>query len=177
MSLRTTIFFWLRAALKDSPQGPPNANRQPQTPPTANRQPPTANRQPPTANRQPPTANRHQPLTANRHPLPTATNRQPPTIVQYCFCGFASCPCLDHGAETVPVNVSFFFFGVTNLFSSLKDSPAEDCRGDDPQGDTVDVSWGHSEVDSAETQCAVVGKGDGLLHLMADLAKRRHASP
>ena len=30
-------FFLLRTALKDSPQGPPTANRQP--PPTANRQP------------------------------------------------------------------------------------------------------------------------------------------
>ena len=32
-------------SVKDSPQGPPTANRQP---PTADRQPPTANRQPPT---------------------------------------------------------------------------------------------------------------------------------
>ena len=39
---------------------------------------------------------------------PTATNRhQPPTIVQYCSYGFVSCPCLDHGAESVPVNVRF----------------------------------------------------------------------
>ena len=49
--------------------------------------------------RQPPTANRHQPSTANRH--------QPQTIVQYCFCGFACCPCLDHEAESDPANVRF----------------------------------------------------------------------
>ena len=53
-------------------------------------QPFESNHQPPqTANRhrQPPTATNHRPLTANRH--------QPPTIVQYCFCGFVlpiSCP-------------------------------------------------------------------------------------
>ena len=78
---------------KDSPQGPPTANRQPPT--AANRQPPpTANRrQPPTANRrQPPTtANRHQPPKANTQPHqlpianhqlpPTATNRQPPPTI------------------------------------------------------------------------------------------------
>ena len=40
LSLRTLIFFLLRTALKDSPQGPPTANRQP--PPTADSQPPTA---------------------------------------------------------------------------------------------------------------------------------------
>ena len=40
LSLRTPISVFV----KDSPQGPPTANRQP---PTANRQPPTANRQPP----------------------------------------------------------------------------------------------------------------------------------
>ena len=34
--LETPNFFWLRTTLKDSPQGPPTANRQP--PPTANRQ-------------------------------------------------------------------------------------------------------------------------------------------
>ena len=85
-----------RTVLRDSPRGPPTANRQP--PPTANRQPPTANRHqppptanrqpqtathrqpPPTANHQPPTANRQPPpTTANRQPPPTATNRQPPT--------------------------------------------------------------------------------------------------
>ena len=45
LSLGTQIFFLLRRALKDSPQGPPTANRH--QPPTANRQPPpTANRQP-----------------------------------------------------------------------------------------------------------------------------------
>ena len=37
-------------------------------------------------------------------------------IVQSCFCGFVSCTCLDHEAESVPVNVRFcsryegFFF-------------------------------------------------------------------
>ena len=50
LSLRMPIFCSLRTALKDSPQGPPTANR---------RQPPMADCQPPTAtNRQPPpTAN------------------------------------------------------------------------------------------------------------------------
>ena len=41
---------------------------------------------------------------ATNHQLPTANRGQPPTIVQYCFCGFGSCPCLDHEAESVPVN-------------------------------------------------------------------------
>ena len=46
----------------------------------------------------------------NRQPPPTAANRrQPPTIVQFCFCGFVSCPCLDHEAASVPVNVRFFW--------------------------------------------------------------------
>ena len=88
LSLRTPFCLLLRTALKDSPQGPPTANRQPPTvtnrqPPTAaNRQPPTAaNRQPPTAaNRQPPpTANRQPPPTANRQPPPTANRQPPPT--------------------------------------------------------------------------------------------------
>ena len=33
--------------------------------------------------------------------------RQPPTIVQHFFCGFVSCPCLDHEAESVPVKAHF----------------------------------------------------------------------
>ena len=36
--------------------------------------------------------------------------RQPPpapTTVQHRFCGFVSCPCPDHEAEGVPVNVRF----------------------------------------------------------------------
>ena len=64
----------LRTALKDRPQGPPTANRQP--PSIANRQPPpTTNRQPlPTAtSRQPPTTNPHQPPITNHQPPPTAT--------------------------------------------------------------------------------------------------------
>ena len=64
--------------------------------------------QPPrTSNRQPPqTANRQPPPSANRQ-LPTANRHQPPTIVQCCFLGLVSCPCLDHEAESVPVNVRF----------------------------------------------------------------------
>ena len=108
-------------------QPPPTANQPPPTvtnrhqPPT-NRQPPTAtnrqptatNRQPTATNRQPTVTNRHQPPTNRHQPPPTATNRQPPTatnrhqpptIVQHCFCGSVSCPCLDHEAESVPVNV------------------------------------------------------------------------
>ena len=50
--LKDPLFF-----IKDSPQGPPTANRQ--LPPTANCQPPTVNCH------QPPTINRHQPPTAN----------------------------------------------------------------------------------------------------------------
>ena len=42
--LQSPSFFLLRTALKDSPQGPLTANRQPPT--ATNRQPPTANRQP-----------------------------------------------------------------------------------------------------------------------------------
>ena len=47
------LFVSLRTALKDSPQGPPTANRQPPT--ATNRQSPTAtnHQPPPTANRQP----------------------------------------------------------------------------------------------------------------------------
>ena len=88
----------LRTALKDSPQRPPTANRQP--PPTTKCQPPAA------ANRQPPTA-----------------NRQTPTIgQQHCFCGFVSCPCLDHEAESVPVNIGFCW-RYEPFFPLLKDSP------------------------------------------------------
>ena len=65
----------LRTALRDH-QPLTATNSQPPT--ATNRQPPpTANRQPPTANRQPPTANHRSIL----------------------FCGFVSCPCLDHEAE------------------------------------------------------------------------------
>ena len=42
----------------------------------------------------------HQPPTTNRH-------RQPPTIVQFCFCGLVCCPYLHHEAETVPVSANF----------------------------------------------------------------------
>ena len=82
------FFFLLRAALKDRPQGPPTANRQPltstnhQSPTATNRrQPPIASRhQPLTANRQPPTTDPHQPPIANRHqPPPTANRQSPPT--------------------------------------------------------------------------------------------------
>ena len=61
---------------------------------------------PPTANRQPPTPNRH----------------QPPTMVQYSFCGVVSCPCLGYEAESVPVNVRFCWRH--NPPFSLKHSPA-----------------------------------------------------
>ena len=44
------------------------------------------------------------PRTTNRHQPPTANRRQPPTVIQYCFSGFVSCPCLDHEAESVPIN-------------------------------------------------------------------------
>ena len=53
-SLSSPIFFLLRTALHDHPQGAPITNHQP-PPPTTNCQPPTANRH------QLPTANRHQP--------------------------------------------------------------------------------------------------------------------
>ena len=45
LSLESQIFFLLKTALKDSPQGPPIANHQPPSTAT-NRQLPTANRQP-----------------------------------------------------------------------------------------------------------------------------------
>ena len=73
-----------------------------------NRKLPPTNRQlPPPANRQLPSpANRHQPPITNHQPPPTTANRQspvanrqPPTIVQQCFCGLVSCPCLDQEAE------------------------------------------------------------------------------
>ena len=57
------LWYLLRTALKDSPRGPPTANRRPPTP--AIHQPTTANprQPPPTANRQPPpTANRQAPI-------------------------------------------------------------------------------------------------------------------
>ena len=101
------VSFWLM--LLCSPQGCPEESQfvlvedssQGQPPTTTNHQPPTANRQPPpTANRQPPTAPNRQ--------LPTTTSHQPrPTIVQFCFCGLVSCPCLDHEADSVPVDVLF----------------------------------------------------------------------
>ena len=71
--LKEPIFFLLTTALKDRPQGPPTANRQPPT--ATNRQPPTA------ANRhQSPTTHPHQPPIANHQPQPTAINHhQPPT--------------------------------------------------------------------------------------------------
>ena len=95
---RDFFFFLLRTPLKDSPKGPPTANRQlpstanrhqpppttsHQPPPTASGgQPPTANhcQLPPTTNRQPPTAaNHHQPPPTASCQLPTANRRQPPT--------------------------------------------------------------------------------------------------
>ena len=79
------FFFGLRTALKDRPQAPPTANRQPQT--ASNRQPPTAaNRhQMPTANHQPPPTTHCQPPTApNCHqPPPTANRQSPPTMVEH----------------------------------------------------------------------------------------------
>ena len=91
--LKNPNFFLLGASLQDSPQGSPTTNRH---------QPPTAKRHLPRT-----AANRRQPLpTANRRP-PTANRRQLPIMVQYFFCGFMSCPCLDHEAESVPVNVRF----------------------------------------------------------------------
>ena len=71
--LQNPFFF-----VKDSPQGPPTANRQ--SPPAATRhQPPPANRhRPSTTNRQPPPVNCKPPTANNRHPR-TATNRQPQT--------------------------------------------------------------------------------------------------
>ena len=72
--LESPIFF----CVKDSPQGPPPANRH-QPPPPANRQPP--------------------PTAANRQPPPTAN------IVQHCLWGRVSCPCLDHKAESVPAYI------------------------------------------------------------------------
>ena len=69
----------------------------------------------------------HQPSTANRH--------QPPPVVHFCFCGLASCPCLEHEAESVPVNVrfcrrcepfSFSFSGTT--------APVPDLRAERPCG-------------------------------------------
>ena len=54
VSLGTQIFFLLRTALQDGPQGPPTANRQPPATASNRHQPPTANpHQPPAANRQP----------------------------------------------------------------------------------------------------------------------------
>ena len=94
---------------------PPIANRQ--QPLTANRHPPptAANCQPPTQH-QPPTTN-HQPPTANRQP-PTATNRQPlfDTVIVIS-------PCLDHEAESVPVNTRFCWrYKPFWFFPTLKDS-------------------------------------------------------
>ena len=62
--LQEPIFFWLRTALKDRPQGPPLPTATDRQPPTTNpHQPPIARHQPPptaTDCHQPPTANRHQ---------------------------------------------------------------------------------------------------------------------
>ena len=134
-SLRNEMFFFLlTTALKDSPKGPPTANRQlPSTanrhqPPTTNRhQPPATNRrqppaatnrqlpttanclQPPTASHQPPptTTNRHQPPVANCQP-PTAANRQPPTattMVEHMECPRALLKLPGSGRD-------FFFFAL-----------------------------------------------------------------
>ena len=123
LSLRTLLLLFCG---KDSPQGPPTAARQP---------PSTTNpHQPPTADCQlPPTANCHQPPTANR---------QQPTIAESCFCGFVSCPCLDHEAESVPMNVrfcwhyepSFFCFLSTTLGSGAVDSVPAAARGEGTRG-------------------------------------------
>ena len=93
-----TFFLPLRTGPKD--HQPPTANRH---------QTPNAKRQPP-LNPQPSTATNHQQSTADRH--------QPSTIVQFCFCGFVSCPCLGHEAESVPVNVRFLLASRT-LFPPL----------------------------------------------------------
>ena len=63
----------------------------------------------------------HQPPAANPRQPPAANRRQPLAIVQYWFCGFVCCPCLDHEAENVPVNVRFCWHH--EPFFPVKDSP------------------------------------------------------
>ena len=51
---------------------------------------------------------------------PTANHRQPPpTIVEDCFCGIVSCPCLDHEAESVPVNICFCWRYEVTMFVNI----------------------------------------------------------
>ena len=152
---RDFFFFVLRTALKDSPKGPPTANRQlPSTanrhqPPTTNRhQPPATNRrqppaatnrqlpttanclQPPTASHQPPptTTNRHQPPVANCQP-PTAANRQPPTattMVEHMECPRALLKLPGSGRDF------FSFFCVKDSPGSRTLAPFAHLSGDNP---------------------------------------------
>ena len=96
------------------------------------------------------------PPTANHQPPPTANCRQPPTTVQYCFCGFVSRPCLDHGAESVPVNVRFCW-RYPFLFFSRKDSPAEGRWGAEAalvsRGTTVPPSQGNTTGGTGRGVC------------------------
>ena len=84
--------------------------------------------------------NRHQPPTANRQP-PTTNRGQPPPTVQYRFCGLVSCPCLDHEAESVPVNVRFCWHCKPFLFP-LKDSPSFQSRAPCGARGTIVPLWG-----------------------------------
>ena len=64
---------------------------------------------PATTNRQPPTANHSRPQpTSNHHPPSTATNHQPPTA-NHCSVLFLWYLCLAHKAESVSVNVLFYW--------------------------------------------------------------------
>ena len=45
--------------------------------------------------------------TTSCQPPPTANCHSPTATNCHCFCGLVSCPCFDHEAESVPVNVCF----------------------------------------------------------------------
>ena len=91
-------------------------------------------------NRQPPIANRQ------------TANRQPPSTTNHCSILFLwSCPCLDHEAESVPVNVRFcWHYDLFSLFFPLgtgialqrrprphthtpRDHPSDPMNGDETQ--------------------------------------------
>ena len=85
-------FFLLRTALKDRPQGPSTANRQPL---------PTA------TNRQPPTTNHHQPTATNSHqPPPTANHQSPPTMVGHMSYTRSFCKNCSFGALPPPLRTA-----------------------------------------------------------------------
>ena len=116
---------------------------------------------------------RAQPPTANRRQPPPTANRQPPTIVQYC-------PCLDHEAESVPVNV--VWVGVTNrflFFPPLRTALGGHrpyCIGHRGEGEQVNiVPWRFRCLNSSWCNLCTAGGGGNSLGALAN--PRRPTQP